>query len=189
MLPFGLKNAPAAFARFVFEVLGDLQKDGKPVAVFFDDIFIGGKTWKEHLELVDEVLKRLEEKNVVVKSSQAQFGMDSIDCLGFIVGADGVKPDLEKVGEIQAFAKPQTQEQLMGFLGLLNFYGPELAEDPEAFKQSDGRRSNCQSIGLVTEYGGGLRECEVTVLGAGIDYSARLSKPFTLTTDASEEGL
>jgi hypothetical protein len=64
VLPFGLKNAPAAFARYVFEILGDLQKDGNPVAVFFDDIFMGGKTWKEHLELVDEVENRLEEKTL-----------------------------------------------------------------------------------------------------------------------------
>ncbi len=109
VLPFCLKNASAAFARFVFEILGDLKKEGKPVAFFLADIFIGGKTWKEHLELVEEVLRRLEESNVVVKSSKTQFGMNCIDCLRFIVGADGVKPDPDKVEAIQEFAKPQTQ--------------------------------------------------------------------------------
>lgn len=96
------------------------------------------------MELVDEVLRRLEERNVVVKSSKAQFGMESIECLGFIVGTDGVRPDPEKVEAIQKFPRPQTQKQLRGFLGLLNFYGwmvPNLQKVVKPLNKATGEDS------------------------------------------------
>jgi hypothetical protein len=41
VLPFGSTNGPAAFALFVFQMLGDMQAEGKPIAIFCDDIIIG----------------------------------------------------------------------------------------------------------------------------------------------------
>ncbi len=43
------------------------------------------------MDLVAEVLRRLEEHGVVVKASKARLAMSQIDCLGFIIGRDGVK--------------------------------------------------------------------------------------------------
>ncbi len=80
VLPLGPKNGPAAFARFVFRMLGDMQ-EGKPIVIFFDNIIIGGRTYEEHLSLVAEVLRRLEEAGVTVKSSKARFAMSELPCL------------------------------------------------------------------------------------------------------------
>ena len=52
VMPFGLKNAPAVFVRFIDEILGDLKPEG--VVAFMDDILIYSKTFEEHLVLVDE---------------------------------------------------------------------------------------------------------------------------------------
>jgi len=192
VLPFGLKNAPAAFARFVFEVLGDLQREGRPVAVFFDDIFIGGKSWAEHLELVDEVLRRLVDNNVVVKSSKAQFGMSSIACLGFIVGAEGVQPDPEKVEAIQKFAKPQTQKQLRGFLGLLNFYGwmvPNLQTVLKPLNKATGDEATAKALIWSPKMEEAFEKAKLLFSEQVLTTLPDFSKPFILTTDASEEGL
>ncbi len=88
MLPFGTKNG-----RFIYKIVGEAkQKECKPVLILFDDIGIGGKTFEEHMELVVEVLRRLEEHGVVVKASKVRLAMSKIDRFGFIIGRDGVKP-------------------------------------------------------------------------------------------------
>jgi hypothetical protein len=80
--------------------------------------------------------------------SKAQFGMDSI---GFILGADGIIPDPKKVEAIQAFAKPHTQKQLRGFLGLLNFYGwmvPGLQKILKPLNRATGDEARAKALSL-----------------------------------------
>jgi len=57
---FGLTNSPAMFQTMMNDLLRDLVVEEK-IAVFIDDVIIATKTEKEHDEIVEEVLRRLEE--------------------------------------------------------------------------------------------------------------------------------
>jgi len=48
------------------EILRDLINEGK-VAAFVDDILVGTETEKRHDEIVEEILKRLEENDLYIK--------------------------------------------------------------------------------------------------------------------------
>jgi len=59
-------NLPVTFQVIMNEILRDLVNEGKVVA-FVDDILVGTETEKGHNEVIEEVLKRLEENNIYVK--------------------------------------------------------------------------------------------------------------------------
>jgi len=63
---FRMTNLPATFQAMINEILRDLINEGK-VTAFVDDILVGTETEKGHDEIVDEVLRRLEENNLYVK--------------------------------------------------------------------------------------------------------------------------
>jgi len=63
---FGMTNSPAMFQAMMNKILRDLINEGK-VTVFIDDILVGTETEEGHNEIVEEVLKRLEENNLYVK--------------------------------------------------------------------------------------------------------------------------
>ena len=67
-MPFGMKNAPAVFQREMQRVLKDRLYQG--VMVFVDDILIYSKTAEEHAELVEWVLKRLEDEGYYAPTRQ-----------------------------------------------------------------------------------------------------------------------
>jgi len=48
------------------KILRDMINEGKVVA-FVDNVLIGTETEEEHDEIVEEVLKRLEENNLYIK--------------------------------------------------------------------------------------------------------------------------
>ena len=64
-LPFGISTAPA-----VFRVMENLLQGLKYVAVYLGDILITGRSRAEHLETLEEVLKRLEKAGMRLKKSK-----------------------------------------------------------------------------------------------------------------------
>ena len=63
---FGLTNLPATFQAMINDLLRDLVVEEK-VAVFIDDVIIAMETEEEHDEIVEKVLRRLEENDLFVK--------------------------------------------------------------------------------------------------------------------------
>ena len=63
---FRMTNLPAMFQGMMNEILRDMINEGK-VAVFIDDVLVGTKTEKGHNDIVEEVLRRLEENDLYVK--------------------------------------------------------------------------------------------------------------------------
>jgi len=63
---FGMTNSPAIFQAMMNEILRDLINKGK-VTVFMDDVLVRTEAEKSHDEIVEEILKRLEENDLYIK--------------------------------------------------------------------------------------------------------------------------
>jgi len=63
---FRMTNSPVTFQAMMNEILRDLINKGK-VARFVDDVLVETETEKGHDEIVEEILRRLEENDLYVK--------------------------------------------------------------------------------------------------------------------------
>jgi len=63
---FGMTNSPATFQAMMNEILRDLINKGKVIA-FVDNMLVGTETEKGHDEIVEEILRRLEENDLYIK--------------------------------------------------------------------------------------------------------------------------
>ena len=91
---FGMTNLPAMFQAIMNEILRDMINEGK-VAAFVDDVLVGTEMEEGHNEIVEEVLKRLEENDLYVKPEKCVWKVRKIEFLGVIIGPNGI--EMEKV--------------------------------------------------------------------------------------------
>lgn len=117
-MAFGLRNAPMSFQKFINEVLEDIPN----CYAYLDDILLFSDTEDSHLDLVEKVFRRLAEYGLAIALPKCKFQAAEVDFLGYKVNNTGVSPLSYKLDSIKAFPQPQTQKQLLRFLGMLNFY-------------------------------------------------------------------
>ena len=70
-MPFLLTNTPSTFQGLMNSIFKPFLR--KFVLVFFDDILIYSRFWKDHAQHVDRVLKLLEEKQLYTKTLKCFF--------------------------------------------------------------------------------------------------------------------
>lgn len=117
-MPFGLKNAPQTFQRFMNSIFGDL-----PFAfVYIDDILVASSTPDEHKSHLDTIFSRLAENGLCLNIEKSEFKLPELTFLGHKVTPDGLFPLRDKIEAVQNFPKPTSKRQLRRFLGLVGFY-------------------------------------------------------------------
>jgi hypothetical protein len=92
------------------------------VLVFFDDILMYRKSWEEHVQHVEMVLKLLKEKHLYENPSKCSFGVQEVVYLGHIVSHEGVKVEHNKIKAMREWSIPKTLNNLREFLGLTGYY-------------------------------------------------------------------
>ncbi|KAH0815056.1 hypothetical protein GEV33_007735 [Tenebrio molitor] len=120
VMPFGLHSAPATFQRLMDRVIGP-ELDPYCFA-YLDDIVVLGETFEQHLEVLQEVFRRLRAANLRLNPDKCQFGRRSLTYLGHVVTAAGIRTDPDKVAAIRQLATPKTLRQLRRFLGMASWY-------------------------------------------------------------------
>jgi len=118
---FGLMNSPATFQTMMNNLFRDLINQGD-MATFIDDILVAIDTEEGHDELVEEVLKRLEENNLFVKPKKCKWKVREIEFLGVVISPRGVEMQKEKVKGVLNWPAPQNVKEVQKFLGLANYY-------------------------------------------------------------------
>ena len=70
------------------------------VAVFVDDVLVGIEMEKGHDEIVEEILRRLEENDLYIKSEKYMWKARKIGTLGVVIGPNGIEMEVEKVERV-----------------------------------------------------------------------------------------
>ncbi len=120
VVPEGLTNAPAAFQRFVNEVFADLLD--VYVIVYLDDVLIYSDDPESHRDHVREVLRRLRLHGLFCNPAKCEFGVDTVEYLGYILSPDGLTMSEDKVKAIVEWPVPRKVKDVQSFLGFANFY-------------------------------------------------------------------
>ena len=125
VLPFGLKQAPSIYQRFMDKSLEGLNH---MCLAYIDDILIFTKGNKEqHLQDVETVLLRIKEKGIVISKKKSKLLQKEIEYLGLILKENGelsLAPHTQE--KIQAFPNELSdRKQIQRFLGCLNYIANE----------------------------------------------------------------
>ena len=127
VMPFGLRNATAAFQRMMTHVAADIPG----VKIYVDDLMHGTLTIVGHVAGVKKVLQRLEEAHLVCRLKKCDFLRDEVEVLGFRVGGGRVLMQERLQGKVKELSAPTDRVGVMQFVGLVGFYRhfiPEFAE-------------------------------------------------------------
>ena len=74
----------------------------KFVIIFLDDILIFSKSFKQHLEHIQQVLTILRHHKLFAKLSKCDFGRTRIHFLGHIISDKGVATEPDKIKAIKS---------------------------------------------------------------------------------------
>lgn len=119
--PFGLKNCPANFSRYINLIFRDLIDQGK-VSIYIDDILIATDTLEENIKILGDVFKLLVENKLELKLSKCSFFKNEIQFLGYVISKNGVKPCQTNIEAVSKFPIPRNFKDVQSFLGLTSYF-------------------------------------------------------------------
>jgi len=118
---FRMTNLPAIFQVMMNKILRDLINKGK-VAVFVDDVLVEMEIKEGHNEIVEKILRRLEENDLYVKLEKCVWKVRKIRFLGVIIGPNKIEMEKRKVNRVLSWPEPKNVKNIRKFLGLANYY-------------------------------------------------------------------
>lgn len=118
MLSFGLTNAPAAFQREMNRIFNHLDF----ALAYLDNILVFSKDAEQHAHHLQQVLELLRAEKLYAKMSKCFFFQPSVKFLGYVVSADGIRVNPEKVDAIANWLRPKSPTDVRSFLGLGNYF-------------------------------------------------------------------
>ena len=93
----------------------------KEIEVYVDDMIAKSESEEEHLVNLRRLFERLQKFKLRLNPAKCTFGVKSRKLLGFIVSQKGIEVDPDKVRAIIEMPIPNTEKEVRGFLGRLNY--------------------------------------------------------------------
>jgi hypothetical protein len=159
------------------------------VTVYLDDIIIiGGRNFQEYLKLLRDVLQRLREAGLTVKSSKVKLCSKQLTFLGHEVSGHGVKPDPDKIQAIKGWPTPTTSKEVRAFRGFCNYsdFIPNLQRRACVLSELNRQAKFVWKLERVAAFND-LKNALSS--GNVLLQFPNMSKPFELSTDASDSGV
>ena len=120
VMPFGLTGAPGSFQAYINAIIRDCL-DRLAIA-YMDDILIYSNSLQEHILHVQTILQKLLSAGLFIKLKKCEFHVQKVSFLGFIISAEGISMDPERISTIAEWPVPESVLDIQVFLGFSNFY-------------------------------------------------------------------
>jgi len=119
---FGMMSSPAIFQAIMNKILRTLINEGK-VAAFVDNMLVETETEERYNEIVEEILKRLEENDLYIKLEKCVWKARRVRFLEVVIGPNGIEMEKEKVEGVLSWLELKNVKDVRNFLDLANYYG------------------------------------------------------------------
>ena len=186
-MPFGLKNAPSTFQRVMDNILRGIHNE--KCAVYLDDVIIYSTSLDEHIQKLREIFQRFRDSNFKIQLDKSEFLKKEVAYLGHVVTPEGVKPNPDKIKAIKQYPIPNTTKQIKGFLGLLGYYRRFINNFAKLTKPLTKCLKKNAKIEHNDEFKSCFETCKNILINEPILQYPNFSRPFNLTTDASNVAL
>lgn len=190
-MPFGLKNAPKTYQRFMDMIFRDFDF----VICYLDDILIFSENEEQHLLHLKQVFDRLCEYGLTINPAKCQLGQSEVTFLGRQISQNGIVPKQQNVDRILSLPLPQNVHQLRQTIGSFSFYHDHipgaatlLAPLNDMIKGHPKRRDKTPVVWNDAALEA-FDKCKTLLANSVRLAIPNLSLPFTLTTDASDTGI
>ena len=139
-MPMGLTSSPGTFMRLVDSALRGLPP-GYAVAYADDVIIPTHGTLEEHLAQVGQVFDKLIAAGFTVRGDKVQIAKKEVPYLGFMVGAYGTRPAVEKIAAVLKLTldsmgtDPAKAGRFAGMIGVYHRFIPYLHQTLAVFHE------------------------------------------------------
>ena len=116
-LMFGINCASEMYNKVMNQVFQGLEGAKN----MFDDVFVHGATKEDYDKRLEDILKRLQEKELTLNIDKCNFNMDKIEFMGHMLSAHGIGVSQSKVDAVVQARRPESTSEVRSFLGLVNF--------------------------------------------------------------------
>ena len=126
-VPFGIVSASEIFQRVMSQMVEDI--DGSEAIM--DDIVVWGKDQAEHDMRLKQVMDKAKACGLKFNKGKCKFRRNQISYVGHVLSGEGLKADPEKIRAVQDMKRPQSQRELMTFLGFIQYlkkFMPNMAD-------------------------------------------------------------
>lgn len=186
-MPMGLHNAPATWQRFIDQVVGvDLERY---VFVYLDDAIICTPTFEKHIEVLQEVLKRLTAAGLTLNREKCHFCKSELRYLGYMVGASGLMVDPEKVAAIVKIPSPRSVSEVRRLIGVASWYRRFVPNFSTLVAPLCQLLKKNQKFTWTTDCENSFMTLKNQLISAPILTCPDFTRPFFVQTDASDFGI
>ena len=184
-MSFGLTNALATFCRLVDALFG--PEFEPKVFAYLHDIIIVSDTCEEHLKWLK--LDRLVTAGLKVNREKCEFCCSSVIYLGFLLDAEGLRPDPEKTEAVTEYPALTNNKELRKFLGIMGWYSCFIEHESEYKATLSKLLHKIQKWEWGEEQQKAFEALKLALCSAPVLARPDFSRPFEIQCDASEVAL
>ena len=118
-MPFGLKNAPGIFQRFMDIVLRGCYGWAAP---YIDDVVVFSGSGRDHVGHLTKVFEALRDHGLTLNEGKCLFGMEQLEYLGHLIGKGQVAVPEHRVSAMKEYRQPKSKRDMRAFLGSAGYY-------------------------------------------------------------------
>ena len=158
-----------------------------------DDLFLTAKTPAEHIQLLDQILKKSIQNNFTFKAANCHFFRPNLNYLGHEISTNrAINPKQLKVKAMKQLKTPDTAQALARFISMTQFFKPYIPHYTQIVQPLTKLLKASPQTGhiqLQMQHKKAIDEIKTVLTGDTIVYLPDNTQEFELVTDASKTGL
>ena len=184
-LPYGVTSSPMLFQREMDRLL----KKVPGVKCLLDDVLITGRTEEEALRRLEEVMQIMKSQGLRLKKDKCQFMTKEVRYLGLRLGANGIKPDPQRVKPVLDAEPPKNVKEMREFLGAVTFYSRFIKNLSKMARPLNELLKKNQEWQWTEDCERSFNSIKACLASADVLRHFNAKELVTVITDASPEGL